>query len=174
MKTLISTITAGYLVGFIIATPSPVVAEDNMSAVQLAAAAKLIGKLGKLRGSVKPGDHSIFLTMEMVAPVRKSRSFRGITGGIPKGRAKPEKSKLPPIVLEMGPDVDNLLEKIMSGKESQQAGSKPETVRPVRLQDALTLARAEKTPAQKRQMVAFRKRAVNYLEDYFTPPTNSR
>ncbi len=145
-----------------------------MSAVQLAAAAKLVGKLGKLRGSVKPEDKSIFVTLEMVAPASITKPAPDITGGIPKKPESGDKSKLPPIVFEMGPDIDRLLEKIMSGSQSQQAETKTEELKPFNLHNALTLARSEKSPMRKKELREFRKRAINSLEEYFTPPSRSR
>ena len=174
MKTLISIITAGTL----LAASNPLAADEKMSAVQLAAAAKLVGKLGKLRGSVKPEDKSIFVTLEMVAPRSKTKPAGDITGGISKSAPKTldngDKSKLPPIVLEMGPDIDRLLEKIMSGTQSQQAETKTEELKPFNLHNALTLARSEKSPMRKKEIKAFRKRAINSLEEYFTPPARSK
>ena len=170
MKTLITIITAGYL----LAATSPIVAEDKMSAVQLAAAAKLVGRLGQLRGSVKPDDRAVFLTTEMVLPLKK-RSFRSeYTGGIPKRPLLPEKSKLPPIVLEMGPEIDRVLENILYGKPIKQAETGSDEIKPFNLQDALTLAQATPSPARTQEIVAFRERATNYLEDYFTPPPRSK
>ena len=96
-----------------LAASNPLMADEKMSAVQLAAAAKLVGKLGKLRGSVKPEDKSIFVTLDMVAPRSGTKPVPEFTGGIPKKPEGGDKIKLPPIVLEMGPDIDRLLEKIM-------------------------------------------------------------
>ena len=161
-----------------LAASNPLVADENMSAVQLAAAAKLIGKLGKLRGSVKPEDKSIFVTLDMVAPRSKSKPVLEITGGIPKAPSNTldnsDKTKLPPIVLEMGPNIDQLLEKIMSGSQNRQAETKIEKLKPFNLHKALTLARAEKSPMRKKEIVEFRNRAINYLERYFTPPAQSK
>ncbi len=170
MKTLVSIITAGTL----LAASNPLVADEKMSAVQLAAAAKLVGKLGKLRGSVKPEDKSIFVTLEMLAPASKTKPVLDITGGIPKKPESGDKSNLPPIVLEMGPDIDRLLEKIMSGSQSKQAETKTEDLKPFNLQNALTLAQSEKSPMRKKEIKAFRKRAINSLEEYFTPPSRSK
>ena len=170
MKTLITVIAAGFLVS----ATGPIVADENRSAVQLAAAAKLIGKLGQLRGSVKPDDHAVFLTTEMAVPVKK-RNFRSeYTGGIPKRQTPPVKSKLPPIVLEMGPEIDRVLENILYGNPIKQAETEADEIKPFNLQDALTLAQAAPSPARTREIVAFRQRATNYLEDYFTPPPSSK
>ena len=174
MKTLVSIIAVGTL----LAASSPLVADENMSAVQLAAAAKLVGKLGKLRGSVKPEDKYIFVTLDMVTPRSKIKRVPEFTGGIPKTPPKTldnsKKTRLPPIVLEMGPDIDQLLEKIMSGNHSQQAKTKAKELKPFDLQNSLTLARAEKSPMRKKEIVEFRNRAINYLEDYLTPPAQSK
>lgn len=154
--------------------PSQLVADEKRSAVQLAAAAKLIGKLGQLRGSVKPGDRAVFLTTEMVKPPKKKDFSTGFTGGIPKVPQSPEKSKLPPIVLEMGPEIDRVLENILYGNPKKQAKTKPDEIKPFNLQDALTLVQATPSPARTSEIVAFRDRATNYLEDYFTPPSRSK
>lgn len=145
-----------------------------MSAVQLAAAAKLVGKLGKLRGSVKPEDKYIFVTLDMVAPRSKTKPTPDFTGGIPKNPGKDDEVKLPPIVLEMGPDIDRLLEKILSGSQSQQAETTIKKQKPFNLQNALTLARSEKSPMRKKEIREFRERGINSLEQYFTPPSHSK
>ncbi len=170
MKTLVSLLTAGTL----LAASNSLMADEKMSAVQLAAAANLVGKLGKLRGSVKPEDKSIFVTLDMVAPRSRTKPVPEISGGVPKKLESGDKINLPPIVLEMGPDIDRLLERIMPGSQSQQAETKTEDLKPFNLQNALTLARSEKSPMRKKQIKAFRKRAINSLEEYFTPPSRSK
>jgi len=174
LKTLVSLLTAGIL----LAGSNPLMADEKMSAVQLAAAAKLIGKLGNLRGSVKPEDKSIFVTLDMVAPRSGTKPAPEFTGGVPKTAPKnldnSDKTKLPPIVLEMGPDIDRLLEKIMSGTQSQQAKTKTEKVKPFNLQNAMTLAHSENSPMRKKEIREYRKRAINSLEEYFTPPARSK
>jgi hypothetical protein len=77
---------------------------------------------------------------------------------------------LRPIVQEMGPDIDRLLEKIMSDTQSQQAETKADELKPLSLQNVLTLARLKKSPIRKKEITEFRNRAINTLEEYLTPP----
>ncbi len=136
-----------------------------MSTVQRAAAAKLIGKLGELRGSVKPDDKAIFVTMEMVRPSSNSNGASDGIGSAPKMQA-PVKLKLPPIVLQMGNDIDELLEKILSGKVRQKTETKNLNDKPFDLHDALTIARASNSTLSSEEMPAFENQAFVNLEKY--------
>ncbi len=166
LKTLIPIVVTSLF----LATSSTVFAEEQVSTVQRAAAERLIGKLGDLRGSVKPEDKAIFVTQEMVRPSSNSNGASDGIGSVPKMK-KPVKLKLPPIVLEMGNDIDEFLEKILSGKVRQKTETENLNDEPFDLHDALTIARASNSKYSNEETLAFDNQAFDNLENYLAPPS---
>ncbi len=98
----------------------PSVAEDSGSGILEVAAANLAGRLGELRGAVRPDDRGVFLTKEMLSLKRKNQIDSGIVGGIRQSPAMPHKPILPPIVWKSAPEMDRLIDQIMSSSSSSK------------------------------------------------------
>jgi len=124
----------------------PLYAEENKSAVQLAAAAKLAGSLGTLRGAIKPDDKHIYLTTKILEQWLPVKVDQTITGSIP---APPTtsvpmttKPKLPPIVWEIDPDTERTNDNAMTGSTIKDPSRQPEQPGAAPPPSELTVARA--------------------------------
>ncbi len=116
------------------------IAEEKLSAVQAAAAARLVGKLGKLRGSLKLGDRSVFLTPEMIRDRVRMQNRVNYIGEILKKPDQFDKPKLPPIVWDIGPEMDRVIERVMTGSIKGRRERQQIDIKPNNLQLDLTLA----------------------------------
>ncbi len=159
MKYLIVVLTAAAAASISL----PCAAEDNGSGILEAAAANLVGRLGELRGAVKPGDRGIFLTKEMLGLKQKNKVDNGIVGGIPLGPGIPHKPKLPPIVWKSAPEMDRLINQIMTGSTPSKQTERRMLPQPYRADYGLTLQSNDSPARLKRRYVELEDFAGNLV-----------
>lgn len=150
--------------------PVPTLAEENLSAVQLAAAARLATRLGELRGSVAPEDEFVFLNLEVDQPKWRKNTSPEITGSIPNRPMRTEKPALPPIVLEMGPKLDRLIDRIINGDAIKNAKTKPLEIAPMVPELPLIQAKAEYRPILEKELAEIRQVAGKAMAGFIPAP----
>lgn len=140
MKNLIVAMSVAVL------TCGPLYAEEKKSAVQMAAAAKLAGSLGTLRGAIKPDDKHIYLTtkiLEQWLPVKVDQTFTGSIPALPAASVPmTNKPKLPPIVWEIIPGTGQANDNVMTGSTINGPSRQPEKPSASPPPSELTVARA--------------------------------
>jgi hypothetical protein len=119
-------------------------ADEQRSAVQMAAAAKLAGSFGSLRGAIKPDDEHIYLTTKILQqwhPVAADPVTASEISPPPASNTPPSKPKLPPIVWEFSPDQGRKADPVMTGSTSPKKPPATTAFPP-----ELTVARVNSSP----------------------------